>query len=114
MGILSSSTHEAWARSRSSTLEDRLRYTSSSVFETFPWPDPVPENRRERVAKASRKVVERRQEICAGGSIGLTTLYNAVDEGAYADLKALHAELDEAVAAAYGWPRAVAPDDLIA
>ena len=110
MGILSSSTHEAWARSRSSTLEDRLRYTSSSVFETFPWPDPVPENRRERVAKASRRVVERRQEICAENSFGLTTLYNAVDEGAYTDLKALHKELDEAVVATYGWPKAVARD----
>jgi hypothetical protein len=30
--------------------------------------------------------------------------------GAYTDLKALHNELDEAVAAAYGWPKAVAHD----
>ena len=40
----------------------------------------------------------------------MTTLYNLVDEGAYADLKALQKELDEAVAAAYGWPKAVAHD----
>jgi hypothetical protein len=37
-------------------------------------------------------------------------LYNQVDEGAYTGLKELHGELDEAVAAAYGWPRAVARD----
>jgi hypothetical protein len=42
--------------------------------------------------------------------IGLTRLYNEVDDGAYADLAKLHRELDEAVAAAYGWPRAVAHD----
>jgi hypothetical protein len=34
-----------------------------------------------------------------------------VEEGAYEDLKALHRKLDEAVAEAYGWPKAVARDD---
>ncbi len=34
-----------------------------------------------------------------------------MDEGAYTDLKALHRELDEAVADCYGWPKAVAQDD---
>jgi hypothetical protein len=33
-----------------------------------------------------------------------------MDEGAWADLKALHRELDEAVAAAYGWPASIAQD----
>jgi hypothetical protein len=36
--------------------------------------------------------------------------YNQVDEGAYVDLKGLHRKLDEAVTAAYGWPKAVARD----
>jgi hypothetical protein len=110
MGILSSSTHEAWARSRSSTLEDRLNYTATTVFETFPWPFPVTDTQRERIADVSRRVIARRQEICAENNFGLTALYNVMDDGAYSDLKALHSELDEAVAAAYGWPRAVAHD----
>lgn len=50
-------------------------------------------------------------EVCEQEQIGLTTLYNAVDEGAWADLKALQRELDVAVAACYGWPAAVAQDD---
>jgi hypothetical protein len=33
-----------------------------------------------------------------------------VDEGAWADLKDLHRRLDEAVAAAYGWPASVVHD----
>ncbi len=110
MGVLSSTAHTAWARSRSSTLEDRLRYTPTSVFMTFPWPYPVTERQRELVGEASRKVIARRQEICAENNLGLTKLYNLVDEGAYADLKALHRELDEAVTAAYGWPKAIAQD----
>jgi hypothetical protein len=55
-------------------------------------------------------VIARRQRICVANGFGLTTLYNLIDEGAYTDLKALHCELDEAVAAAYGWPEAVAQD----
>lgn len=111
MGVLSSSVHGAWAWSRSSTLKGDLRYTPSSVFEGFPWPYPVTDGQRERIAALSRSVIERRQEICIEGSFGLTALCNLLDEGAYTDLKALQRELDEAVAASYGWPMAVARDD---
>ena len=111
MGILSSFTHGAWAWSRGSTLKGDLRYTPSSVFETFPWPCPATDTQRERVAEASRRVVGRRQQICGENNIGLTALYNLVDEGAYADLKAHHDELDEAVVAAYAWPKAIARDE---
>jgi hypothetical protein len=37
-------------------------------------------------------------------------LYNELDDGAYADLAALHRKLDEAVCAACGWPRSIAGD----
>ena len=43
-------------------------------------------------------------------AVGLTKLYNQVDEGAWKDLRDLHVELDEAVAEAYGWPKSVAQD----
>ncbi|HZJ06674.1 MAG TPA: DNA methyltransferase [Nocardioidaceae bacterium] len=111
MGILLSRAHDAWAWAQASTLETRLRYTPTSVFETFAWPDPVSDVQRERVAEASRRLLARRTEICAAEQIGLTKLYNAVDEGAWADLKALHKELDEAVADLYCWPKAAAQDD---
>ena len=42
--------------------------------------------------------------------IGLTKLYDEIDEGAYRDLNELHDALDEAVAAAYGWPASAAHD----
>jgi hypothetical protein len=42
--------------------------------------------------------------------IGLTVLYNQVDEGAWAEVADLHRRLDEAVARAYGWPVSVAHD----
>ncbi|MEU3456367.1 DNA methyltransferase [Micromonospora sp. NPDC006766] len=110
MGVLSSSIHSAWAWSQSSTLKGDLRYTPTSAFLPFPWPYPVTDEQRERVAEASRRMIARRQEICVQEQFGLTPLYNLVDDGAYADLKKLHKELDEAVAACYGWPKSIAQD----
>jgi len=42
------------------TLEDRIRYTPTSAFETFPWPYPVTSDQREAVAAASRALIARR------------------------------------------------------
>ncbi len=111
MGILTSSAHGAWAWAQGSTLKGDLRYTPSSVFMTFPWPDPVSEDQRKSIGGAGRNIIERRQEICAQDGLGLTNLYNSVEEGAYQDMKALHLKLDEAVAEVYQWPKAVAHND---
>lgn len=110
MGVLVSRAHGAWVSSRSSTIKGDPRYTPTTVFETFAWPEPD-DDQRERVAAASREVIARRQEVCLREQIGLTTLYNRVDDGAYTAVKAAHRELDVAVAAAYGWPPGVAQDD---
>ncbi len=104
MGVLLSTVHHEWARAQSSTLEDRFRYTPTSAFESFPWPPSPTEEQGEAVARVAQKILERRQQICAEREIGLTRLYNEVEDGAYADLRKLHVQLDRAVAAAYGWP----------
>jgi len=110
MGVLSSRAHAAWAWSRSSSLETRLRYKTELGVQTFPWPMPT-RDRCVAVAAASRALLQRREEISRDNQIGLTQLYNRVDDGAYADLLKLHRTLDEAVAACYGWPRKIAQDD---
>jgi hypothetical protein len=110
IGVLLSRTHGEWARLHSSTLRVDIRYTPTSVFDTFPWPGSPSTGQRDEIATAAATLLARRSEICAAQQIGLTTLYNQADEGAWADLRALHRTLDESVAAAYGWPRAVAQD----
>ncbi|MBK5232632.1 MAG: class I SAM-dependent DNA methyltransferase [Thermoleophilia bacterium] len=102
MAILTSSIHTHWAKARSSTLEDRIRYTPSSAFETFPWPR-VSQAQADLIGDHGQAVIERRQEICVQGNMGLTDLYNQIEDGAWDDLSTLHAQLDEAVLAAYGW-----------
>lgn len=108
-GVLMSRAHVEWARRQSSTLRLDIRYTPSTVFETFPWPTGV----CDEIARIGRQLIMRRGEICVEQNIGLTKLYNQMDDGAWADLRKLHIELDEAVAAAYGWPANVAhaPDE---
>jgi len=37
-GVLASSLHRRWFEARCSRMETRLRYTPSTVFDSFPWP----------------------------------------------------------------------------
>ncbi len=110
LGVLSSTAHTAWAWARSSTLETRLRYTPTTAFATFPWPDPVDDDLRAVVRDAAKELVQLRLQHCAEGGFGLTRLYNVMDEGGYRDLADCHLRLDRAVAACYGWPAKIAED----
>jgi len=111
MGVLTSSVHGAWAHSESSTLRVDLRYTPTSCFEPFPWPQPGSAARSE-IGAIAKTLIDRRQAICVEKRVGLTVLYNQVEEGAWAGLADLHRQLDEAVARAYGWPASVAHDPI--
>jgi hypothetical protein len=101
-GVLSSRVHDIWVRGNSSTLKGDLRYTPSTAFETFPFPSST-EQQSERIAIASRKIVELRKQACEQLGKGLTKVYNLMDDGGFTELKAAHRELDLAVADAYGW-----------
>jgi hypothetical protein len=62
MGVLLSRIHDTWAWARASTLETRLRYTPSSVFETFPWPEPNA-GQKDAISLAARDLFGRRSEL---------------------------------------------------
>jgi len=110
MGVLTSRAHGAWAWAQSSTLKQDLRYTPSTAFETFPWPSSPSPQQRAAVAGACRDLLALRDQLTARDELGLTRLYNAVDEGAYVALSNAHRRLDEAVVTLYGWPKAAAQD----
>ena len=58
-GVLHSRAHEVWALKLGTQLETRPRYTPSTCFETFPFPQPTPEQ-REAIAAAARVLDEKR------------------------------------------------------
>ena len=146
-GILHSRAHELWSLRLGTSLEDRPRYTPSTTFETFPFPERltpdlpaasyISDPRAQRIAEAAKRLhevrenclnpqdlVERVPEVVPGypdrlrakGEAAakelmrrtLTNLYNQRPTW----LDNLHRDLDEAVAAAYGWP-ADLPDEEI-
>ncbi len=109
MGVLSSTIHAEWARGRSSTLEDRIRYTPSSAYETFPWPTPTVDQRL-AISTACIELFAKRRTTCEREEIGLTELYNLIDEGGYAEVAAADSALALEVAGAYGWPAEYARD----
>lgn len=115
MGVLASSTHRAWAWGWSSTFETRLRYTPSTTFAKFPWPPAPTAAQRLDIATATAELMSLRDSLSRADGIGLTTLYNRLDDGAYDLLRKRHQVLDRAVVAAYGWPSADAqnPDEIV-
>lgn len=70
-GILHSRFHEAWALRMGTSLEDRPRYTPSTTFETFPFPEGLTPNipasdyaedpRAQRIAAAAQRLNELRE-----------------------------------------------------
>jgi hypothetical protein len=101
-GVCSSQIHEIWARANGSTLKGDLRYTPSTVFDTFPFPRPSIAQHK-KIGTTAEKIVALRRSACDSIGAGLTKVYNLMDEGGFVELKAAHRELDLAVADAYGW-----------
>lgn len=101
---LSSSLHQTWAIKYGSGMRNDPRYTPSDVFETFPRPPWT-----DRHAGIGRTLDEDRREIMLRRDLGLTKLYNFVNDPGVTDdrdvtrLREIHVELDEAVMAAYDW-----------
>lgn len=104
--VLSSSPHQLWAIKYGSTLETRVRYTPSDVFETFPRLAGTP-----RLAEVGAVLDRERREVMLRRQLGLTKLYNLVNDPQLADgddpdvarMRRIHVELDESVMDAYGW-----------
>jgi hypothetical protein len=111
MGVLSSAIHINWGTARSSTMRTDPRYTPSSAFDTFPWPQATSDQRKQIGALAC-DLLAARSSLCAEHAIGLTVLYNHLDDGAFDQLLSLHRKLDLAVIAAYGWQPALLADTI--
>jgi type II restriction/modification system DNA methylase subunit YeeA len=149
MGLLQSQIHERWALRQGTQLEDRPRYTPTSCFETFPFPEPT-EDQREAIAEAAQGLDQLRErwlnppewvqeevlefpgatdgpwaryvhdpddrgigtvryprlvpiDATAADKLAQRTLTNLYNQRP-TWLQHAHQHLDDAVAAAYGWP----------
>lgn len=109
-GVLQSRAHEIWFRERCSTLEGRLRYTAKSIFYSFPWPQQPDESDVRAVAQAAAELLEFRHQTVHEG-FTLAELYDTLNDPGTNRLRKLHANLDDAVNAAYGFDTGTATLD---
>ena len=103
---LQSRPHEIWARFFASSLEDRLRYTPSDCFETFPFPEGW--EIHPALEATGKTYYEHRAAVMIRNDEGMTKTYNRFhdpyeDDPDISQLRDLHAAMDRAVLDAYGW-----------
>jgi hypothetical protein len=102
--ILQSEMHWTWVRKYSATLGGTtINYSPTDCYETFPFPSSV-----KSVSSIGEKLCDYRAELMQNRQEGLTKTYNRFHNPneSSADiqkLRDLHVEMDNAVAAAYGW-----------
>ena len=87
----------------------QYRYTSNSVFDTFPWPQNPSVKDVEAVAAAAVALRTKRNELIAKYKLSLRELYRALETPADHPFGTAHAALDDAVRHAYGMSAATDP-----
>ncbi len=123
LGVLSSRFHVAWAIAAGGRLGfgNDPRYNKTLCFDPFPFPAATPAQQAAIGALAEELDAHRKARLAEHPHLTLTGLYNVLDAvragraltpgerdvldaGQVVVLRHLHDRLDEAVAAAYGWP----------
>ena len=120
LGILTSKVHRLWVQAQSSTLEDRTRYTNTTCFETFPFPqysskgvsrNAPTDNVTQQIRNKAVELHEYRTHQMQQKQWGITQLYNEYFHEPASKLYQLHQQLDKLVMQAYGFK---ANDDILA
>ncbi len=101
-GILQSTLHWQWFDERCSTIKSDPRYTSNTVFDSFPWPQNSTLKQVKAVASAAVALRKLRRDLCSEHGLTLRELYRSIELPGDHPLKSATAALDKAVRAAYG------------
>ncbi|MCX6877802.1 MAG: N-6 DNA methylase [Verrucomicrobia bacterium] len=104
-GIIQSTIHFEWFKARCSTLGTGFRYTSDTVFDSFPWPQSPTRPQIEAVAKEAVAMRQLRREVMAKMNWSLRDLYRTLEEPGANPLRDAQARLDTAVRSAYAMPK---------
>ena len=102
-GIINSILHWLWFKEKCSTLEGRYRYTTDTVWDTFPWPQSPTEPQIKKIAAAAKALRSARTQALQTHNMSLRDLYRLLEQPGANPIKDLHAALDKAVMEAYGF-----------
>ena len=97
-GVLTSAMHMAWMRQVAGRLKSDYRYSNSLVYNNFPWPEKIADERRAEIERLAQAVLDERARHLEKGAT-LADLYDPVTMPP--GLAKAHAALDRAVDRAY-------------
>ncbi|GAP95041.1 DNA methyltransferase [Leptolyngbya sp. NIES-2104] len=103
LGILTSMVHRTWVKAQSSTLKSDTRYTNTTCFETFPFPQTVARSLIQEIRGTMQDLHEYRSDQMNRRDWGITKLYNNYFHEPSSRLSKLHQQLDKLVLQAYGF-----------
>ena len=108
LGILNSNVHRLWVKAQSSTLKGDTRYTNTTCFETFPFPQHLCKGERpfaptEKIRNKTIELHKYRTEQMEKKQWGITQLYNQYFHEPASKLYQLHQQLDKLVMQAYNF-----------
>lgn len=106
--LLQSNVHEVWMRRFTSTLRTDINYSPTDCFDNFTFPQTPSADAVARAAETGAAYHEHRRQMMLARQIGLTATYNLFHNPQCVDadvarLRELHAEMDRAILACYGW-----------
>lgn len=130
LGVLSSQISVEWILKTGGQLEDRPKFTKTSCFDPFPFPDATPAQRANIAELAEELDATRKAALEEVSGLTMTEIYNFRDKlrsGVTLDfidqdraraaragiINRLHEQIDTAVAEAYGWSADLAPAEII-
>ena len=104
-GVIQSSFHISWYQEKCSTMKGDPRYTTESIWDTFPWPQKPTNKQVLEIAKISQILREERRKIMSENKTTLRNIYNSLDKPGKNIIRDIHDELDSAVMEAYGFSK---------
>lgn len=96
-GVLTSNVHMAWTRTVCGRLKSDYQYSGATVYNTFPWPNPSPEQQTQ-IEKTAQMILDARALY---PDCSLADLYDETTMPP--ELRKAHQNNDRAVMAAYGF-----------
>jgi hypothetical protein len=61
LGIITSAMHMVWTKTMAGRLENRIRYSSALVYNTFPFP-PISDQRKQEITQCVFRILEEREK----------------------------------------------------